>query len=72
MTKIKIIDIKERTRFLSPDKSETMIDVTYETGKGFRGVVKGLPVTSTENEIWERVRKAAEVPDLMMGKEKEL
>ena len=72
MTKVKIQDIKERTRFLGPDKSEVTLDVTYETEKGFRGVVKGLPQKATEDEIWDAVRKAAEVPERMIGMEKEI
>jgi len=72
MAKVKIVDVKERTRFLGPDKSETMLDVTFETEKGFRGTVKGLPLKATEDEIWEAVWKAAEVPERMIGKEKKL
>jgi len=72
MTKAKIIDIKERIRFLGPDKSETTLDVTYETEKGFRGTVKGLPLKATEDEIWDAVMKAAEVPERMIGAERKV
>lgn len=72
MTKVKIVDIKERIRWLAPDKSETTLEVTYETESGFRGTVKGLPLVSTEEEIWAAVRKAAKVPESLIGKEGEL
>lgn len=72
MTKVKIVDIKERIRWLAPDKPETTLEVTYETESGFRGTVKKLPSVSTEEEIWAAVRKAAKVPESMMGKEGEM
>ncbi len=72
MTKVKILDIKERTRWLAPDKPETTLEVLYETENRFRGTVKGLPSVSTEEEIWAAVRKAAKVPESLIGKEEEL
>lgn len=72
MTKVKILDIKERTRWLAPDKPETTLEVLYETENKFRGTVKGLPSVSTEEEVWAAVRKAAKVPEGLIGKEEKL
>lgn len=72
MGKVKIVDIRPRTRFISPERSVTTLDVTYETEKGFRGTVKDLPEKATEDEIWAAVAKAGKTPDKLMGMEKEL
>lgn len=72
MSKVRIVDIKEHVRFVSPEKSLQLIDVTYETAKGFRGTVRDLPADADEELIWEAIGKATKTPEKLLGMEKEL
>lgn len=72
MAKAKILDIKERTKFLSPEKSVQTLVVTYETEKGYRGTIRDIPEDATEGDIWDQIRRHMATKERLLGTEKEL
>ena len=67
MGKVRIINIRERTRWITPERSESTLEVTFETEAGIRGTVTGLKPDASEEEIWEAVKEKAKKIERLMG-----
>ena len=70
--KIKIESIIDKTRFVGPDRSETDLEVTYLTGKGYRGTVTVAKEGATEKKIWAAVIQDSKVVESVLTTEKEV
>lgn len=69
MTKIKIVDIKERVKFVAPGKRETEVDILYETAKGYVGTVSLPKVGFTEEKIREKIKRDMQTQEALLGTE---
>jgi len=72
MAKAKILDIRERTKWLGPDKSVQTLVVTYETEKGFRGTIRDIPEDASEDDVWDQIRRRMKTKERLLLTEKEL
>jgi len=64
---VKIEDIIEITDFRPPNKRIAMLDVHYQTDKGYRGSVIIEKTGATPESITAAVIDAAKIPDGLIG-----
>lgn len=72
MAKAKILDIRERTKWLGPDKSVQTLIVTYETEKKFRGTIRDIPEDASEDDIWAQIHRHMKTKENLLLTEREL
>jgi len=69
MAKVKIIDIRDRPKFVGPGKREVYKEYLYKTAKGYLGSVT-LPKTGlTEEKIQKAIREDMEIDEKILGEE---
>lgn len=72
MTKIKIVDMKERVQFIAPGKRQTLVDILYSSAKGYSGTVTIPKDELTEKRILNAIRADVETQEKLLGTEIEV
>lgn len=69
MTKIKILDIRDRPKFIGPGKRAVDQEWLYETAKGHSGSVVLPKEGITEEKVHEAIRKDIALSEKLLGTE---
>ena len=67
MAKVKIVDIRDRPKFIGPGKREVNVEILYETEKGYTGSVTLAKKDLNEENIQEAIRKDMSVQEKILG-----
>ena len=67
MAKVKIVDIRDRPKFVGPGKREVDVEVIYETEKGYSGSVTLAKKDLNEESIQKAIRADMAVQEKILG-----
>lgn len=67
MAKVKILDMRDRPKFVGPGKREVDVEIVYETEKGYSGSVMLSKRDLSEKNIQEAIKKDMEVQEKLLG-----
>lgn len=67
MAKVKIIDIRDRPKFVGPGKREVNVEILYETEKGYTGSITLAKKDLSEEKIQEAIRADMAVEEKILG-----
>lgn len=69
MTKVKIVDIRDRPKFVGPGKREVNVEIIYETKKGYSGSITLPKKDINAEKIQKAIREDMSVQEAMLGEE---
>lgn len=67
MTEVKIIDIRDRPKFVGPGKREVNVEIIYETERGYSGSVSLPKRDLSEKKIQEAIKADMSVQEKILG-----
>lgn len=67
MTKVKIVDMRDRPKFVGPGKREVDVEIVYETEKGYSGSITLPKRDLNEKNIQEAIKRDMEVQERLLG-----
>lgn len=67
MSKVKINDVRERIAFSAAGKRETLLDVQYETAKGYTGIVTLPKKGFNKEKVTAAVKKDMAEQEAVIG-----